>query len=174
MILESFLLFISSVSELRLEEVKKFPPPSHSSQGATTQRQNYPLFLKALDAVFFIYVCQKLFFLWEKVLILKSQVLKSTRKHRNNIQWNSSKQQGLTWFITIRLHKHWVILEILGKCCYTIIKENLLPVPWDTTKNGDTYRCPLAGDFSSGWSLRSAGSRERILSGEEWYKTEYE
>lgn len=52
--------------------MKKFAPSSHSSQGATTQRQNYPLLLRIRDAVFFIYLCQKVSFLWEKVLILKN------------------------------------------------------------------------------------------------------
>lgn len=74
MILESFFLFISSVSEPRLGGIKKFAPPSHSSQGATTQQQNYLLLLETQDTVFFIYLCQKLSFLWEKVPILKTTV----------------------------------------------------------------------------------------------------
>lgn len=39
------------------------------------------------------------------------------------------QQQGLTWFITINLHKHWVISETLRKGCYKIIKDIICLFP---------------------------------------------
>lgn len=61
----------------------------------------------------FIYLCQKLSFLWQKALIPKN-TFKS---------WNQS------WLITISLHKHWAISETVRKGSYKIIKDVICLFP---------------------------------------------
>lgn len=122
MFVKSFFPFNSSLLKPRWRTLKGFAPPSYISQGATAPQQNYCLFLKTWNGVFHLPLSETLLFLIESTYPQKHiQVLKPARKHRGK-GWNSSKQQGLTWFITINLHKHWVISETLRKGCYRIIK----------------------------------------------------
>lgn len=94
MIVKSFFLFNSSLSEPRLRRLIRFASPSHISQAATTHQRNYLLFLKIQNAVFLhLPMSETLLSLRESTYLQKYiQVLKPVRKHRENNETAASSK----------------------------------------------------------------------------------